>query len=47
MLLVLLKVQLSAATSVPLVGVEGTFNNSNTLIREGQSGGTAIFGSTI
>ena len=31
----------NAATSVPLVGVEGTFNNSNTLIREGQSGGTA------
>ena len=31
----------SGATSVPLVGVEGTFNNSNTLIREGQSGGTA------
>ena len=30
----------NAATSVPLVGVEGTFNNSNTLIREGQSGGT-------
>jgi len=31
----------NAATSVPLVGVEGTFNDSNTLIREGQSGGTA------
>ena len=31
----------NAATSVPLIGVEGTFNNSNTLIREGQSGGTA------
>tara|TARA_R100001460_G_scaffold57534_1_gene97281 strand:+ start:28916 stop:30616 length:1701 start_codon:yes stop_codon:yes gene_type:complete len=31
----------NAATSVPLVGVEGTFNNSNTLVREGQSGGTA------
>ena len=31
----------NAATSVPLVGVEGTFNNSNTLIREGQSGGTS------
>ena len=31
----------SGATSVPLVGVEGTFNNSNTLIREGQSGGTS------
>ena len=31
----------NAATAVPLVGVEGTFNNSNTLIREGQSGGTA------
>ena len=31
----------NAGTSVPLVGVEGTFNNSNTLIREGQSGGTA------
>ena len=31
----------NAATSVPLIGVEGTFNNSNTLVREGQSGGTA------
>ena len=31
----------SGATAVPLVGVEGTFNNSNTLIREGQSGGTS------
>jgi len=31
----------NAATAVPLVGVEGTFNNSNTLIREGQSGGTS------
>ena len=31
----------NAATSVPLVGVEGTFNSSNTLIREGQSGGTS------
>jgi len=31
----------SGATSVPLVGVEGTFNSSNTLIREGQSGGTS------
>ena len=31
----------SGATAVPLVGVEGTFNNSNTLIREGVSGGTA------
>ena len=31
----------SGATAVPLVGVEGTFNNSNTLVREGQSGGTA------
>ena len=31
----------SGATSVPLVGVEGTFNNSNTLVREGQSGGTS------
>ncbi len=31
----------NAATTVPLVGVEGTFNNSNTLIREGQSGGTS------
>ena len=31
----------NAATSVPLVGVEGTFNTSNTLVREGQSGGTA------
>ena len=31
----------NAATSVPLVGVEGTFNNSNTLVREGVSGGTA------
>jgi len=31
----------NAGTSVPLVGVEGTFNNSNTLVREGQSGGTA------
>ena len=30
----------SGATTVPLVGVEGTFNSSNTLIREGQSGGT-------
>ena len=32
---------INAATTVPLVGVEGTFNNSNTLIREGQSGGTS------
>ena len=31
----------NAATTVPLVGVEGTFNGSNTLIREGQSGGTS------
>ena len=31
----------NAATTVPLVGVEGTFNSSNTLIREGQSGGTS------
>ena len=31
----------NAATSVPLVGVEGTFNNSNTLIREGVSGSTS------
>ena len=31
----------NAATSVPLVGVEGTFNNSNTLSREAQSGGTS------
>ena len=31
----------NAATSVPLVGVEGTFNSSNTLIREGQNGGTS------
>ena len=28
----------SGGTSVPLVGVEGTFNNSNNLRREGQSG---------
>ena len=31
----------NAGTSVPLIGVEGTFNNSNTLVREGQSGGTS------
>ena len=31
----------NAATTVPLVGVEGTFNGSNTLIREGQRGGTS------
>ena len=31
----------SGATSVPLIGVSGTFNNSNTLVREGQSGGLA------
>ena len=31
----------NAGTSVPLIGVEGTFNNSNTLIREGVSGGTS------
>ena len=31
----------NASTSVPLIGVEGTFNASNTLIREGQSGGTS------
>ena len=31
----------NAATTVPLVGVEGTFNSSNTLIREGQNGGTS------
>ena len=31
----------SGATTVPLIGVSGTFNNSNTLVREGQSGGLA------
>ena len=31
----------NASTSVPLIGVEGTFNASNTLIREGVSGGTS------
>ena len=31
----------SGGTSVPLVGVEGTFNNSNNLRREGQSGAIA------
>ena len=31
----------NAGTSVPLIGVEGTFNTSNTLIREGVSGGTS------
>jgi hypothetical protein len=31
----------NASTSVPLIGVEGTFNTSNTLIREGVSGGTS------
>ena len=28
----------NSGTSVPLVGVEGTFNTSNNLRREGQSG---------
>ena len=32
----------NAATSVPLVGVEGTFNNSNTLVRESSAGQSSL-----